>query len=117
MRISALNATYRLEGTTTRLVRRALDGAASLGASTQMILLGEQNIQFCRNCLTCYSDLDSEIASCVIEDDVRGILEAITCGLPGSHGVCDRSHGHVHGASLLDRRVEAQIVMGDAAKA
>jgi len=75
MRILALNGTYRPEGTTAALVQRALEGAASVGATTEMILLRQCAIEFCRNCLSCYENLDSEIAPCVIDDDVRGILE------------------------------------------
>jgi len=77
MKILALNGTYRPTKTTTRLAQRALDGAASLGADTEMIMLREKNIQFCNNCLTCYKDLESEIAPCTIDDDVGDILEKI----------------------------------------
>jgi multimeric flavodoxin WrbA len=77
MRIIALNGTYRAGETTTRLVEKALEGAASAGAHTEMVVLKEHTIEFCRNCLTCYQDLESEIAPCVIEDDVRPILEKI----------------------------------------
>ncbi len=77
MKILALNGTYRPTKTTTRLVQRALDGAASSGADTEMVMLREKNIEYCKNCLTCYKDLTSEIAPCVIEDDVGEILEKI----------------------------------------
>jgi len=77
MKILALNATYRPKQTTTRLTQSALEGAVSVGADTEMIMLGEKNIQFCKNCLTCYKDLESEIAPCTIEDDVGEILEKI----------------------------------------
>ena len=77
MKILALNGTYRPSQTTTRLARSALDGAASLGADTEMVMLRDKNIQFCQNCLTCYKDLESQIAPCIIDDDVGGILEKI----------------------------------------
>jgi len=77
MKILALNATYRPTKTTTRLTQSALKGAASVGANTEMVMLREKNIQFCKNCLTCYKDLESEIAPCTIEDDVGEILEKI----------------------------------------
>ena len=77
MKVLALNATYRPGKTTTRLAQSALEGAASVGADTEMVMLGEKNIQFCKNCLTCYKDLESEIAPCTIEDDVGEILEKI----------------------------------------
>jgi multimeric flavodoxin WrbA len=77
MKILALNGTYRPAQTTTRLTQRALDGAASLGAGTEMVMLRDRNIQFCKNCLTCYKDLESEIAPCAIDDDVGEILEKV----------------------------------------
>ncbi len=77
MKVLALNATYRPTGTTTRLTQSALKGAASVGAETEMILLRDKDIQFCKNCLTCYKDLESEIAPCTIKDDVGEILEKI----------------------------------------
>lgn len=77
MKILSLNATYRPEGTTTRLTHKALEGAASRGAETEMILLRDLDIQYCTNCLGCYQDLESEIAPCTIDDDVRSILEKI----------------------------------------
>lgn len=77
MKILAVNATYRKNGTTTRLVRRALEGAASAGAETEMILLADRDVRLCRNCLQCYRDLESELAPCPIDDDVGAILRAI----------------------------------------
>lgn len=77
MKILAINGSYRKEGTTTRLTQKALDGAASEGAQTQMVLLDDKDVRYCRNCLTCYKDLTSRIAPCIIQDDVREILEAI----------------------------------------
>ena len=77
MKILALNATYRPTKTTTRLTQSALEGAASVGADTEMVMLRDRNIQFCKNCLTCYKDLESEISPCTIEDDVGDILEKI----------------------------------------
>jgi multimeric flavodoxin WrbA len=77
MKILALNATYRPAKTTTRLTQSALEGAVSVGVKTEMVMLRDKNIQFCKNCLTCYKDLGSEIAPCMIEDDVGEILEKI----------------------------------------
>ena len=77
MNILAINGTYRPKGTTTRLTEKALEGAASEGADTNMILLVEKDVRYCTNCLTCYKDTESEIAPCTIDDDVRGILEEI----------------------------------------
>lgn len=77
MKILAINGSYRPEGTTALLTRAALDGAEAAGAETEMIVLRDRNIQYCRNCLACYNDLESEIAPCPIKDDVTGILEKL----------------------------------------
>ena len=77
MKILAINSSYRPKGTTTQLAQKALEGAASVGAETEMVLLVEKDVQYCRNCLTCYKDTESEIAPCFVEDDVREILEKI----------------------------------------
>jgi len=77
MRILSINGTYRKNGTTTRLTEMALEGAVSVGADTEMILLTEKDIRYCTNCLTCYKDLESRIAPCIIEDDVHHILAKI----------------------------------------
>jgi len=77
MKIIALTSSYNPEGTTATLALKALEGAASIGAETELIMLKDYEIHFCTNCLTCYKDLESEIARCSIKDDVRGILETI----------------------------------------
>jgi len=48
MKILALNRTHRPEQTTTHLTQRALGGAASLGAETEMVMLRDKIIQFRR---------------------------------------------------------------------
>ncbi|MFC1836369.1 flavodoxin family protein [Thermodesulfobacteriota bacterium] len=77
MRVTALNAACRPGKTTTQLARQALDGAASVGAEAEMVMLMDHDIRFCTNCLTCYKDLGAAIAPCSVKDDVRGILEKI----------------------------------------
>jgi len=51
MKVLALNATYRKQGTTTSLVEKALQGAASVGAVTEHLLLKDFDIRYCTNCL------------------------------------------------------------------
>lgn len=77
MKILALNATYRPRKTTSRLIERALEGAASVGAETEMVLLKDCTIQYCTNCLKCYKDLESEIGPCSLDDDMDVLLEKI----------------------------------------
>jgi len=77
VRVLAINGTYRKNGTTTQLTEKALEGAAENGAETEMILLKDQDIKWCLNCLNCYRDLESDIAPCPVEDDMTVILEKI----------------------------------------
>ena len=77
MKILAINGTYRAKGTTTQLTEKALAGAISEGADTEMIMLTEKNVKFCTNCLACYKDTTSDIAPCTIKDDMQEILQKI----------------------------------------
>lgn len=77
MKVLALNATYRKKGTTTALLEKALSGAVEAGARTEHLILKDHDIQYCTNCLTCYRDLESDIAPCILSDGVTAILEKI----------------------------------------
>jgi multimeric flavodoxin WrbA len=77
MKILAINGAYRKKGTTTALTEAALEGAASVGAETEMILLGGYDVRHCTNCLMCYRDLQSVIAPCSLDDSMGEILQKI----------------------------------------
>jgi len=77
MKIIGINGSHRSNGTTTALTTKALEGAGSSGAETEMIMLSKLDIRYCTNCLKCYSDMDSDIAPCSIDDDVGMVLEKI----------------------------------------
>jgi multimeric flavodoxin WrbA len=74
MKIIAVNGATRPAGTTTRLARAALEGAAELGAETEMLMLRDCRLGHCVNCLKCQRDLASEIAPCALADDADGIV-------------------------------------------
>ncbi len=75
MKILAINGSHRKNGTTTKLMQSALEGAASKSAEIEMIHLLDQNIGWCKNCLMCYRDLDSApLGPCAVDDDVTPIL-------------------------------------------
>ena len=77
MKVLAINATYRPQNTTTQLTQKAMEGASSMGADVEMILLRDCKIDYCQNCLKCYKDKTSEIGPCSLDDDVDVILEKI----------------------------------------
>jgi multimeric flavodoxin WrbA len=76
-KVIGINGSCRRTGTTTQLTEAALEGAASVGMDTEMILLRDHDIRYCTNCLVCYKNLDSEIAPCSINDDMGEILRKI----------------------------------------
>ncbi|MBM4394602.1 MAG: flavodoxin family protein [Deltaproteobacteria bacterium] len=78
MKVVALNSTYRKNGSTTRLARSALEGAASRGAETDMVVLADHEVKHCRNCLKCYASESRDIPPCPVQDDVDAILARVT---------------------------------------
>jgi len=78
MKILAINSSYRPDGDTARLTRKALEGAASAGAETEHVQLIKKDVRYCTTCRMCYRDTeDNHIAPCSVDDDVHGILEGI----------------------------------------
>ncbi|MEW6357379.1 MAG: flavodoxin family protein [Planctomycetota bacterium] len=64
----------RKDGLTNRLVQRALEGAASRGAATQLYHLADMEIKPCDGCstATCWAD-----GNCKYQDDARRLQDAI----------------------------------------
>ncbi len=78
MKVLAVNGTYRKNGSTSKLVESALEGAASKGAETEMVLLVEHDLKWCLNCLQCYKDVDSTpLGPCCLEDDIDQLVEKL----------------------------------------
>ncbi|MDQ7825163.1 MAG: flavodoxin family protein [Candidatus Eremiobacteraeota bacterium] len=77
MKILGINGSHRPNGATMNLTRKALEGAHSAGAETELVMLSELEIRYCTNCLKCYSDIESDIAPCSIDDGVGKVLEKI----------------------------------------
>ncbi|WP_291322163.1 flavodoxin family protein [Desulfonatronospira sp.] len=77
MKILVVNSTYRPKGTTTELARSFMQGAESSGAEVDMIMLQEKTINYCTNCLKCYSFTEDGIAPCILKDDMDEIISRI----------------------------------------
>jgi len=70
MKILGINGSPRKEMSSTRkLVRSVLDGAAEMGAETELIDIADRTITFCSGCLTCYTT-----GSCIFDDDAQEIF-------------------------------------------
>ena len=53
MHVIAFNGSPRKKGATATLLRKALEGAASEGAETELIHLDDMSIWGCRACFSC----------------------------------------------------------------
>lgn len=74
MNIVVINASPSIRGAVSTLVESTSRAATAEGATVEHIRLAGCTIGFCRFCLTCYRDTDSEIGTCVQEDDMGRIL-------------------------------------------
>jgi NAD(P)H-dependent FMN reductase len=73
MKILAIMGSYRKGKTIDTLIDKAIEGAKSNNGNIEVekISLIDQNIEFCKGCMTCFKDDPSkEIAKCVITDDM-----------------------------------------------
>ena len=80
MKIFAIMGSYRKGGTIDKLVDKVIEGAKANNNEVEIekISLINQNIEFCRGCMTCFRDDPSkEMAKCVISDDMQSIYPVI----------------------------------------
>lgn len=77
MKILVLNGTYRPNGTTAELVKVFVEGARGRGADVDTIMLRDQKIGYCTNCLKCYGFARPGIAPCCMKDDMDEIIPRI----------------------------------------
>lgn len=75
--IIAIIGTYRKGGVIDRLTDAVLDGARAAGATAEKVYLIDTHIEFCTNCRTCTQEPGAQRGTCVIEDDMRDLLERI----------------------------------------
>ncbi|HNR29995.1 MAG TPA: flavodoxin family protein [Candidatus Hydrogenedentes bacterium] len=76
-RVTALVGSYRKGGVVDRLVDEVLASARDAGAMTTKIYLIDRHIEFCTNCRTCTQEEGTAPGACVLEDDLRAILDEI----------------------------------------
>jgi len=74
MNIIVINASARQGGMLSTLVKEASRSAAENGAVVEEIRLADLNIRYCRFCMTCYRDTESQIGKCSQDDDMKLIL-------------------------------------------
>ena len=76
-KILAIVGSYRKEGTVDLAVSAILASAAECGAETSKIYLADAYVEFCTNCRTCTQAPGDCRGTCVIPDDMAGILRQI----------------------------------------
>jgi multimeric flavodoxin WrbA len=77
MKILAINGSARKNGNTATLLKKAMEGASSLGADTELIHLYDLNYKGCISCFTCKTRGDKSYGKCGIKDDLAPILKEI----------------------------------------
>ncbi|MGI5939295.1 MAG: flavodoxin family protein [Thermoleophilia bacterium] len=68
MKILGIVGSPRKNGNTQILVEKSLETAAQLGATTRLVMLRDQHIEFCRGCEACARN-----HKCVIDDDMQAL--------------------------------------------
>lgn len=77
MKILAINGSPRKIGNTALLLYRALEGAASQGAESELIHLYDLNFKGCISCFACKRKGGKSYGKCAMNDDLTPILEKV----------------------------------------
>jgi len=77
MHVLAFNGSPRKNSTTATLLEKALEGAASQGAETELIQLNELSIKGCQGCFSCKERGGRSYGKCVQTDDMTPLYEKI----------------------------------------
>ena len=75
MKILAINGSQRKNGNTATLLKKAMEGAVSVGAETEFIQLSDLNFKGCMSCFAC--KLIAGQHRCAWNDDLKPVLEKI----------------------------------------
>jgi len=92
MNVLAFNGSPRKEWNTATLLTKALEGAASKGAETELIHLYDLDFKGCRSCFSCKTKGGKSYGRCAAKDDLTPILrkveeaDAIILGSPIYYG-------------------------------
>lgn len=77
MKTLAINGSPRKTWNTGTLLKRALEGASSQGAQTDLIHLYDLTFKGCISCFACKTLGGASYGRCAMKDDLRPVLEAI----------------------------------------
>ncbi|MEG6586587.1 flavodoxin family protein [Dendrosporobacter sp. 1207_IL3150] len=111
MNILAINGSPRKNWNTATLLNKALEGAASQGATTELIHLYDLNYKGCVSCFACKLKNGTSYGSCAYQDDLTPIfkkLEQADAIILGSPIYLGNSTGEMR--SFLERLVFQYLV-------
>lgn len=77
MKVLAFNGSPRKTWNTATLLNKALEGAASQGAETELIHLYDLNFKGCKSCFACKTKGSKSYGKCAVKDDLAPILEKV----------------------------------------
>lgn len=77
MKIIAVNGSPRKTWNTATLLNKALEGATSQGAETELIHLYDLNFKGCTSCFACKTIGGKSYGKCAMNDDLTPVLEKI----------------------------------------
>ena len=77
MKVIAINGSPRKNWNTDTLLKKALEGAASAGADTEMVYLYDLKFRGCVSCLACKLRKEPRPNRCVLRDDLTAVLEKV----------------------------------------
>jgi multimeric flavodoxin WrbA len=75
MKVMAFNGSPRKNWNTAQLLEKALEGAASAGAQTEMVNLYDLNYRGCMSCFSCKQKDGVNYAKCAMRDDLTPLLK------------------------------------------
>ena len=77
MKLMAINGSPRKTWNTATLLKKALKGAASQGAETELVHLYDLNFKGCISCFACKIRGGKSYGRCAVKDNLRPVLEKI----------------------------------------
>jgi multimeric flavodoxin WrbA len=77
MELMAFNGSPRKTWNTATLLQKAMEGAASRGATTKLIHLYDLDFQGCRSCFGCKTKGGPSYGKCAVKDDLTPILKEV----------------------------------------
>lgn len=78
MKVIGINGSPRKNKNTATILNRALEGAASCGAETELIHLYDKNYKGCVSCFACKLKGGKSYGQCALKDDLTTVLEKVS---------------------------------------